>query len=153
MKSKTVGRKRFDHPYVVAVRLAFTEGTTRKARSSFSRRLQASLQRQGLIAVMSRNWIVCLPVADIGIEQARVDLAIWLVDQPELEAFSTYFPVLATKVISQREEFEDVTPGWKAHPTDVNVPQAKPLLATLCGHAVTRALVDLRDAQPVGGVQ
>lgn len=69
-----------------------------------------------------------LPVADIGIEQARVDLAVWLVDQPELEAFSTYFPALATKVISQREEFEDVTPGWKDHPTYVNVTEANPLL-------------------------
>lgn len=45
MKSKTVGRKRFDHPYVVTVRLAFTEGTTRKARSSFGRRLQGVFHR------------------------------------------------------------------------------------------------------------
>lgn len=153
MKTKPVRLKRFDRPYVVAVRLAFIEGTTRKTHSNFIRRMRGSLRSQGLIAVMSRNWIVCMPVADKDIEQARVDLATWLVDQSELEGFITYFPVPATRVIDQRDAFEDLTPGWKVRPNDVDTPMAKPLLATLCGHAITQALVDLRVTQPLGAMQ
>lgn len=144
--SKRSGPSAF-HSHVLVHRLQFRPGVRRYSRSAFARRMRAFSHRSGLVTMSSRNWVICLPTAQQSIEQARTDVAWWLVDQPEVESFCSYLPALAMDVLRQRQELQLALDDWAARPRDIDPENAAPLLSTLCGYALSAALASQGGAQ------
>lgn len=127
--------------HALIVRLRFQPSVRRSRRSIFVRRLHAQMNAIGVITTTSRNWAVCVPLDQSDLLQVRVAMTLWLIEQGELLALEVFLPAQTIDLLRQRHPLVEEGRRWPVIRRDVALSDAAPLLSTLCGHALSRAVL------------
>lgn len=131
----------------IILRLGFQPNTRRGQQSALFRGMHAHMKAQGISVANSHNWVVCVPLDQNDVDQVRIDVSLWSLEQPQLVTIVAFPLAPVVDVLQQRVPLEPEDKPWQHSRRDLSLEEAPALLAKLCGHALNQALMNR------GGVQ